>query len=156
MTDNYPTLMALPELAELADIVRAEQARLSGHAEEALARLKVLSTGHERYQTQVALLEAYAAVGQTDAALQMARELKRKRGLAYVELGCLQCLQVLNIADSNLATLRAAELMIASKRPVEARQMLADFDRSWAAEDLPPYLRVRRATVIEASSAGGF
>jgi putative peptide modification system cyclase len=145
-------LMLLPSLAELAAIVQAEQIRLSGKPDEAIKILQPFLTGNERYQTRVALQEAYAISGNYSAALEQARWLQRRRGLAYIELGCGHCLQALNVADSNIATLREAELLALSGKSVEASKALQRFDRLWPVEALPNYLRVRRSLVRLASS----
>ena len=150
----HPELMTFPTVAELAAVVRAEDARLAGRPREAIRLLRPFVTGHELYQTRVALLEAYAADGQIDLALEESRWLQRHRGLAYIELGSGQCLQALNVADSNLAVLREAELLSLSGKSKEARHALQSFDRLWPIEALPAYLRVRRAAVIAASKLG--
>ncbi|MEG3158061.1 putative peptide modification system cyclase [Lysobacter zhanggongensis] len=149
---EHDEVMEFPSLVELAAVVRAERARIAGHPAEALKILEPLVTGHERYQTRVALLEAYAATGQLSSVLEQVRWLQQHRGLAYIEQGCGQCLQALNVADSNLATLRAAEILAANGRTRDALRELKSFDRFWPVETLPTYLRVRRSAVIAASN----
>jgi hypothetical protein len=100
-------------------------------------------------------MEAYADVGDHAAALEQARWLQRRRGLAYVELECGHCLQALNVADSNLATLREAELLYQSGNSSGAKKALESFDRRWPAEVLPDHLRKRREAVSTVSSWGG-
>ena len=72
----------------------------------------------------------------TDAALEQARWLQQRRGLAYVELDCGHCLQAMNVADSNLAVLREAELLQPAGR-LTRPAALERFDRRWPAEALP-------------------
>jgi tetratricopeptide (TPR) repeat protein len=144
-----------PKHAELAAVVRAQELRLAGRPQDALAKLKPLLTGQEAYQTHLALMDAYAAAGDNEAALQQARWLQGRRGLAYAELTGYQCQQSWNAAISTLAFLRAAELLSHANRAEEARQALASFDQRWAPEQLPRYLRNRRADVLSASSRGG-
>jgi len=150
--DRHVDLMAMPSHSELAVIVRAERARRSGHPQEALELLRPRISGHERYQLHVALLEAYADVGDFDKALQESHWLQRHRGLAYAEVNCGWSLQALNVADSNIAVLREAELQVLRGRAAEAKKALADFDRRWPAEVLPDHLKVRRSSVRDASS----
>ena len=98
-----PQLNAVPSLKELATVVRAQQVRLAGRPDDAIKMLSPLLTGRERYQTRVALMDAYIDADQPERALEQARWLKSRRGLAYVELECGHCLQALNVADSNRA-----------------------------------------------------
>jgi len=152
---KHAELMESPNLAELGAVVRAETARLSGRPQEAIALLTPLVTGQERYQTRVALLASYAAAGELDAGLNQVAWLQSHRGQAYMEQGCGQCLQALNIADANLAILTSAELASRSGKSVDARQRLSNFDRIWPVEVLPDHLRARRGAVVAASNAGG-
>ena len=128
---------------------------MTGRTKEALDLLLPLVTGHERYQTRVALMEAYADIGNDTAALEQAHWLQRRRGLAYVELECGHCLQAMNVADSNLAVLREAELLKRLGKFSEATKALENFDRRWPAEALPDHLRKRREAVSGVSSLGG-
>ncbi len=153
--EKHSAVMAVPRLTEWATVVRANQLRSAGRAKEALEALKPLITGHERYQTRAALMEAYADAGNNAAALEQARWLQRRRGLAYVELECGHCLQALNVADSNLATLREAELLNQSGNSSGAKKALESFDRRWPAEALPDHLRKRREAASTVSNWGG-
>jgi hypothetical protein len=137
----HEALMQTPQLAELANVVRAEQLRNAGKPVEAIKLLEPLVTGWERYQTRVALMEAYAAAGNTKEALAQARWLQHRRGLAYIELECGHCLQALNVADSNLALRREAELLRSEGKSKEADRKLEDFSRLWPVEALPAHLR---------------
>ena len=134
--EKHPAVMAVPRLTEWATVVRANQLRSAGRAKEALEALKPLITGHERYQTRAALMEAYADAGDNAAALEQARWLQRRRGLAYVELECGHCLQALNVADSNLATLREAELLNQSGNSSGAKQGLGKLRPALAGRSL--------------------
>jgi putative peptide modification system cyclase len=145
-------LTAVPAVAELSAVLDAERLRLKGRSGEAIRLLAPLVDGSERYQTRVALAEAYAASGKHALALKQTRWLANNRGLAYIEQGCGQCMQPLNVADSNLAILRSAELLIRLGQPHEARKMLQEFDRRWPIENLPAYLRTRRDRTSVASS----
>jgi hypothetical protein len=147
-------LSASPELAELATVIRANDERLAGHPEEALSQLKPLLTGHELFQTRQALFETYLALSRPQEALDQSHWLRAKRGLAYAELVGYQSQQILNVADSNLAALRTAELLRRTGMEQEARREATSFDRLWPRATLPAYWRERRAA-LDASSAGG-
>ncbi len=134
-----PVLMRIPAVAELATVLRAEKLRRGGHAAKSIELLQPLITGAERYQTRVALMEALADEGRVADALEQARWLQRRRGLAYAELECGGCLQALNVLDSNLAIRREAQLLRAEGQEVEAERKLKDFNRLWPVEVLPPY-----------------
>ncbi|GAB3387096.1 putative peptide modification system cyclase [Lysobacter fragariae] len=152
---RQPELMRTPVLSELFLVLGAEESRVSGRPEKALDALRPLITGHERYQTRVVLMESLAAVGQHEAALENARWLQRRRGLAYAEFECGYCLQALNVADSNIAALREAELLALTEQGTETVKIaLRGFDRHWPAKALPDYLRDRRSAVIAASKLG--
>lgn len=149
-----PEVRAFPVTAEMIAILRAEEARLSGRPDEALQLLLPLVTGHERFQTRVALMEAYAAAGQFESAVEQARWLQRRRGLAYSELNFGQTLQALNVADSHIAILREAQFLERMGRAAEARPLLIRFDREWPAESLPDQLRLLRFSRVDASKLG--
>jgi putative peptide modification system cyclase len=107
---KQPKLMRMPQLAELAAVVRAQEARLAGRPDEAIALLQPFRNGRERYQTRVVLMDAYLDQNDRDHALEQARWLDKNRGLAYIELECGHCLQALNVADSNRAYKTLSEL----------------------------------------------
>lgn len=108
--EMQPKLMRMPQLAELAAVVRAQEARLAGKPKEAIAMLKPFRNGRERYQTRVVLMDAHLDLGDRAEALENAQWLQQNRGLAYIELECGHCLQALNVADSNRAAKKAREL----------------------------------------------
>ncbi|WP_396616133.1 putative peptide modification system cyclase [Lysobacter soli] len=108
--DKFQELLKTPQLAELAAIVKARQALNAGDADKAIEQLTPYLSGKERYQTRVALMDAYLKAGRTKDALTQARWLESNRGRAYIELDCGHCLQALNVADSNSARKRASEL----------------------------------------------
>ena len=147
-----PELLAAPVVGELARVAEAEALVASGKSREAIRLLEAQLTGNEQYQTRVALFRAYLAAGDSRQALVQSQWLQSHRGLAYIELGCAQCQQVLNVADGNLSVLSTAELLKASGRIDESRQELARFDRVWPPSLLPDYLRVRRESVLSPAS----
>lgn len=140
-----------PKVAELSELLHAGQERLAGDPAAAVARLRRLVTGHELFQTHVALLEAYAAAGETEAALIEARWLAAHRGLAYVEHSGGQALQALNVADTRMARLRAAELLAELGRHVDAQREAQAFLKAWPSAELPNHLRRRADKTLAAS-----
>jgi hypothetical protein len=92
-------------------------------------------------------MEAAFASGDFAGARESAVWLTARRGQAYAELQCGQCLQALNIVDANLAHLRDAEALAKANDPAGAKKALATFDRRWPIERLPAQLRKRRDAV---------
>jgi putative peptide modification system cyclase len=135
-------LMELPQLAELAAVVRAGQARHAGRSSDAVEILAPFLTGHERYQTHVELLESFASLGKHEDAIRHSRWLQQHRGLAYIELECGHCLQALNVADSNLAIRREADMLQKQGKQIDAERKLADFNRLWPVEVQSSYFRM--------------
>ena len=115
------------------------------HAQQSDCRAGSMLDGNEPFQTHVALLEAYAAARPATKALAEARWLTAHRGRAYIEFGgCTWCQQALNVTDTTMAHLRAAELLANSRATSKRTRELASFDRNWPAGELPDHLRVRR------------
>ena len=99
--DARPHLRALPYVSEMQAVVRAWQAIDSRRPAVAIAELKPYANASSQYQTRRALLQAYLLAGDRAAALEQAKWLQQRRGLAYIELACGQCRQTLNVIDSN-------------------------------------------------------
>ncbi|MGH8182529.1 MAG: putative peptide modification system cyclase [Rhodanobacteraceae bacterium] len=121
----------MPILDNLLDVVRAEIERVSGKPEDALAILKPLVNGSELYITHVALMDAYAGAHDQAGALTEARWLSSHRGCAYGESNMQLMLEPFNVAESDLALLRAAELSEALGNGAEAQNSLAAFWGAW-------------------------
>jgi tetratricopeptide (TPR) repeat protein len=101
--DSRPHLRDLDYIAEMMAVVRAWQAIDAGRGNQAIALLKPFADGSARYQTHQALMQAYSLAGDRVSAAEQARWLQQRRGLAYIEQGCGQCRQTLNVIDSNQA-----------------------------------------------------
>jgi len=99
--DAHQHLRGLPYIAEMQAVVRAWQSIEADRGKEAIALLKPFVDGSARYQTHRALMQAYLLAGDRDSAMKQAKWLQQKRGLAYIEQGCGQCRQTLNVIDSN-------------------------------------------------------
>jgi putative peptide modification system cyclase len=120
-----------PVLDNLRGVAKAEIDRTPGTSQDALSTLKSLVNGSELYITHVALMDAYASAHNDVGALAEARWLSSHRGRAYVESNMQSILTPLNVAESNLALLRAAEFSNALGKKAEARQSLAAFESAW-------------------------
>ncbi|QDQ74810.1 putative peptide modification system cyclase [Pseudoluteimonas lycopersici] len=99
--DSRPHLRDLDYIAEMKAVVRAWQSIDAGRGDEAIALLKPFADGSARYQTHQALMQAYLLAGNRVSAAVQAKWLQQRRGLAYIEQGCGQCRQTLNVIDSN-------------------------------------------------------
>lgn len=121
--DDFP-------LSNLRAIITAEMEMTAGHADRAVTALVPLVDGNELYLTHVVLLDAYAMNHDEEQALLEAQWLAEHRGRAYGEYGAHQFLTAYDVAQSNLALLRAAELSLHTT-PAAARDWLARFKSAW-------------------------
>jgi putative peptide modification system cyclase len=120
-----------PLLTQMLKVVMAERARVLGHPDEAIAALKPLLDGSELYIVHVALMDAYAAAKQDDAALKEAQWLAGHRGRAYAEINVQRMLLPFNVVQSDLALLGEAELHLAGGRKDQAKRQLGEFQTAW-------------------------
>ena len=141
-------LLKTHPLDALLVALKANDLRLSGDPGGAITLLKPLMDGSEPFQARVALMEAYASASEPQKALEETRWLARSRGRAYTEIGCSWCQQPLNVIDTTLVHLRAAELLADEGKIDHARRELQIFDQSWNKESLPNHLRVRRESLV--------
>ncbi|MET0655116.1 MAG: putative peptide modification system cyclase, partial [Pseudoxanthomonas sp.] len=144
----HPKLLQTPPLAALFDTLRANELIRAKRYDEAIALLESRIDGAEPVQTHVALMEAHAAAGNSENALAQAAWLNGHRGRAYIENGCGWCQQPLNVLDTTLTHLRAAEVLAAQGRAADAKRELQLFDSNWPAASLPGHLRVRRESLL--------
>lgn len=144
---HAPLLQLAPHKAMLA-ILKANDARLSGEPMKALQLIEPAIDGYEPFQAHVAILEIQAVMGKSGEALAETQWLIKSRGRAYSEPGCAWCQQALNVVDTTLAHLRAAELHADGGQTEQARKELQLFDSHWQTTKLPDYLRVRRDAVL--------
>ncbi len=124
-------------LENLLAIATAGALIKSGKAKDAIAQLEKLVNGSELFLTHVALVDAFAADGRNDDALHQARWVAEHRGRAYLELNSYQILQARNVAESDLALLRAAELEIGMQRAADAKKDFAAFIAIWPVAKQP-------------------
>ncbi len=131
-----------PVLDNMRGVAKAEIERASGHPQNALAILKSLVNGSELYITHAALMDAYVDAHDSNA-LAEARWLSSHRGRAYVESNMLFTLTPFNVAVSDLALLRIAELAKISGDAIEAQRSLASFENAWPSAIQLPWVASR-------------
>jgi putative peptide modification system cyclase len=132
-----------PVLDNLRAVAQAEIQCASGKPRDALVTLKPLVDGSELYITHVALLDAYSDAHDHIDAVAEARWLSTHRGRAYLEYNDHQILTPFNVAKSDLAMLRAAEISDSSGDKTTARQFLTAFEHVWPKAMQMPWLSTR-------------
>ena len=126
-----------PVLNKLYVAAQAEIERASGKASDAVKLLVSSLDGSELFLTHVALLDAYEAAGERAAAVEQAQWLAAHRGRAYIEYGTRSVIPY-NVAQSNLALLKRAELLHAAGKREEAQRALDEFRKAWPNADQDP------------------
>ena len=91
------------------------------------------ATARNSIITHVTLADAYASDGRIDDALRELHWLTEHRGRAYLELNSFQILQARNVAESDLASLRMAELEAFRQHVDAAKAAAGDLSRRVAA-----------------------
>lgn len=147
--EQVPEIVAMQPVGGFLQVLKARESMASGDTAVALERLVSTLGQHGSFQLRVALMEAYAAAGNPEAALRQANWMTSHRGWAYVEFGgCGWCGQSLNVADANLARLRKVELLAQLGRREEALKEFESFNDYWKNRTLPDYLRTRREALL--------
>ncbi|HJT98621.1 MAG TPA: putative peptide modification system cyclase [Rhodanobacteraceae bacterium] len=130
--------------AKMLLVARAEIARASGHADEAIRLLKPTIDGTELFVAHEALMNAYAAKNDHAGAESEALWLTSHRGRAYAEPNPRFVLTPYNVALSVAALLDAAEHADASGDATRARALADEFSRAWPqAADAPASFAAR-------------
>jgi putative peptide modification system cyclase len=120
-----------PALSGMAATLDAEIALQSDQAKQAIEILQAADTGTEICFLHVLLARAYATAGRHDDALREFDWLVVNRGRAYAEGNGNIMWQPVNVAESDLALLSAAEQALAGGHMEIARQRLKTFDQAW-------------------------
>ena len=120
-----------PALSGMAAALDAELALQSGQSKQAIKILQAANTGTEIYFLHVLLARAYSDAGRHEDALRESDWLVANRGRAYAEGNANNLWQPVDIAESNLALLLAAEQALAGGHKDLARQRLKAFDQAW-------------------------
>ena len=137
-----------PIFDKMAAIAEAENAQANGHLEEAIRLLKSAGDGSELCLAHVALMDAYGAAHRFAEAKTEAQWLAEHRGRAYTEFNQQQMLTPFNVAQTDLALLRAAEFSLATADKDGARRNLDAFRKAWPAKTQPATI-ASRVTSIE-------
>ena len=120
-----------PNLEHMLAIVDAELSLRAGKPRDAIAVLLPTINGSELYLTHVALADAYTAAGLFSEALAETQWLREHRARAYLETNTFHMLQPRNVAESDLAILRSAELNSKLGRRDASEKDLRDFLSTW-------------------------
>ncbi|WP_374609366.1 putative peptide modification system cyclase [Thermomonas sp.] len=98
-TEDSRAVRDYPTVGQLREVVLAEQERLSGNAEAAVARLGPLARQENALvAVHWALMNAQRATGNTEAALERSQWLATHRGRVFVEATTTEVLQFFNVA----------------------------------------------------------
>lgn len=143
-TDAFKELSEYPLLAQVQQVLHAEAERLRGQPHAAVLRLQPLAAQKEALlPVHSALLRALKADGDQAGARVQAQWLATHRGRAYMEPSMNGVLLAVQVADTTLALLDAAEADQALGNKDQAEQERAAFLRAWPLDDLPAGLRER-------------
>jgi len=144
---QYPILKQMLALAEAQSLV--QQRNYDG----ALLKLKPLLDGTEMCIVHQTLLDIYAASGRNEEALREATWLAAHRGRAYAEYNVQRILVPLNVVQSDLALLTAAELAAKLGKKDEAKAHLAGFRKAWHDAEHVGFVTARLKTLDAALAA---
>ena len=123
-----PALRDYPTIAQLHQVVMAEQERLAGVPQAAVRRLAPLARRHDALvMVHWALMRAARAGGDVRLARAQAKWLATHRGRAFVEATTTDILRFANIETTNAALLELAELAAAAGDREEAARQLAAY-----------------------------
>ncbi|TKR30316.1 putative peptide modification system cyclase [Luteimonas gilva] len=137
-----------PLLIQMRQVLLAEQERLQGKPKRAVARLKVWAGREDAaFAVHSALMRAARADGDWTLALREAKWMASHRGRAYMEGTAAGLPSVVNVADTTLARLDAAEILAKTDRKKEAETELSAFRAAWPVAQLPESLRRRSAAL---------
>ncbi|WP_144897544.1 putative peptide modification system cyclase [Luteimonas cucumeris] len=137
-----------PLLIQMRQVLLAEQERLQGKPQRAIARLRTLIPREDAmFAVHSALMRAARAGGDSVLALREAQWLSSHRGRAYIEGTAAGLPSVVNLADTTLAKLEAAEILAKTGHAAEAKAELDAFKAAWPPSQLPDRLRQRVAAL---------
>ena len=124
-----PALRAYPTIAQLHQVVMAEQERLAGVPQAAVQRLAPLARRQDALvMVHWALMRAARAGDDVRLARAQAKWLATHRGRAFVEATTTDILRFANIETTNAALLDVAELAAAAGDLDEAARQLAAYE----------------------------
>jgi putative peptide modification system cyclase len=132
----------------MATIVEAELALSTHQPRQAIELLTARQDGSELYFSHAVLMRAEKQAGDPAAALEQANWLINERGRAYGEFNYDDMWSGVNIVESNLALLSAAELQAKRGQPKLAQRELDAFLAAWPGAGKLPWLRDRLALAM--------
>jgi len=147
LEENRQVFEGTPVEAMLVGLQAAVRWVKDGQPGDAVQKLAAYMDGTEPLQLRALLVDMQVAAGQLDDALVNAQWILDHRGRAYAEQGCGYCQQPLNVYESNLASLRVAEIQWKLGRCDMAEDELRRFDAAWGPDVLPDHLRKRRTAL---------
>ena len=137
-----------PLLLQMRQVLLAEQERLRKEPAKAVVRLSALAQREDAlFAAHSALSRAARAAGDGGLALREAKWMAAHRGRAFIEGTQAGLPSVINVADTNLAHLEAAELLEQAGRHPEAKAEVTEFRSVWPAQRIPERLRRRAAAI---------
>lgn len=142
--ERSPDIDTYPLLAQMRQVLLAEQERLKGEPQRAIERLSPIARNDDAIiPVHRALARAARAAGDNDLALRQTQWLTARRGRAFVELGLGDLQTPINVADSTSAYLDAAELLQRLGSKDKSRESLSRFLSIWPRERLTASMRDR-------------
>jgi putative peptide modification system cyclase len=143
-TKGSPDIDHYPLLVQMRQVLLAEQERLNGTPQHAVERLaQIAKSENALIPVHQALARAARAAGDKKLALSEAQWLMTRRGRAFVEVGVGDLQTPINVVDSTLVYLDAAELYQLLGDNDKARESLAKFLSIWPQERLTDAMRKR-------------
>jgi hypothetical protein len=143
-----PDIDGSPLLVQMREVLLAERERLADEPLKAIDRLSALAKNDDALiPVHRALARAAKAAGNDDLALREAQWLTTRRGRAFVELGADDLQTPINVVDSTLVYLEAAELFLRKGDRKNSQASLARFLSIWPQERLTGSMRDRVSAI---------
>ena len=139
----YMTASGYANLRHMLTLVDAALSLENNQPELAVDALQKDIDGSELYLTHAILMESLQRADKNSAALEQGTWLVAHRGRAYIEANIDQILQATNVAESDLALLRMAEMSAASGHVDDARRYLDQFKSAWPDAHRPAFAQRR-------------
>jgi putative peptide modification system cyclase len=152
--DGDDWISQYPVHAALRQALQAELLSAEGKHAEAIATLQRFADSTMLLQQQATLLRILQAAGEHARAATVAQDLMRSRGHAYWEWGGRGVLSQLNLAEVNLAALRAAEANLALGESEAAQRDLGVFAEAWPPDRWPEAIKQRVLAISEHAVSG--
>ncbi len=150
---DSPDIDSYPMLVQMREVLRAERDRLVGSPQRAVDRLAPLAKRDDASMSvHRALAAAASAAGDNVLALRETEWLAARRGRAFVEQGVGDLQAPINVVDTTLAYLQAAELQARLGNAEKSQESLAKFLSIWPKERLTEGQRRRVAALSGAKS----